>query len=90
MASMLWDGKHLIFRRSSNDESFLRTLSANIRHRRLFGWRNLDLLVRRFRVSIGDAYEVIHIDQWQMEVMKLRYRPQVLNADAIAVPAIDA
>jgi hypothetical protein len=88
MARMLWDGEHLVFRRSRNDESFLRTLSANIRHRRLFGWRNLDLLVRRFRVSIGDAYEVIHIDPWQMEVMKLRYKPQVLNSDAIAVPEI--
>ena len=90
MARMLWDGEHLVFRRSRNDESFLRTLSANIRHRRLFGWRNLDLLVRRFRVSIGDAYEVIHIDPWQMAVMRCRYRPQVLNVDAISVPAFDA
>ena len=65
-------------------------MSANIRHRRLFGWRNLDLLVRRFRVSIGDAYEVIHINPWDIAVMRCRYRPQVLNADAIAVPAIDA
>ena len=90
MASMLWDGEHLVFRRSKNDESFLRSLSADIRHRRLFGWRNLDLLVRRFRVSIGDAYEVIHIDPWQMAVMRCRYRPQVLNADAIAAPATGA